>query len=120
MVKSALNFAAGFFGIPYEGQFNLELTVESPGFNNTFAPYATCRFVVSMHPNSDGDADHGLTDTTLASIQIEPLETLAPPRQPFGRTSTSRILLRGFSRWLVGFRPTLSVPSLSISVFFHE
>lgn len=38
MVKSALNFAAGFFGIPYEGQYNQEITIESPGFNNTFAP----------------------------------------------------------------------------------
>jgi hypothetical protein len=38
MVKSALNWAAGFFGIPYEDQFELELIIETPGSNNTFAP----------------------------------------------------------------------------------
>ena len=38
MVKSALNFAAGFFGIPYEDQYQLSLIVEANGFNNTFAP----------------------------------------------------------------------------------
>lgn len=38
MVKSALNWAAGFFGIPYEDQFELELIIETPGLNNTFAP----------------------------------------------------------------------------------
>lgn len=38
MYKSARNYAAGFFGIPAEDQYELELTIETPGFNNTFAP----------------------------------------------------------------------------------
>ncbi|KAF9517077.1 hypothetical protein BS47DRAFT_1359844 [Hydnum rufescens UP504] len=53
MVKSALNFAAGFFGIPYEDQYQLSLIVEAFGFNNTFAPYYTCKNgFKAMGPNS--------------------------------------------------------------------
>lgn len=72
MLKSAQNFAAGFFGIPWvrrrrrteeflgqsfstsgdflltygrsEDQYNLEVTIESRGFNNTLAPYTTVSF----------------------------------------------------------------------------
>lgn len=56
MLKSAQNFASGmstsyskgaqlilyrsgFFGIPAEDQFNLEVMIEWPGFNCTLAPY---------------------------------------------------------------------------------
>ncbi|WVN90098.1 uncharacterized protein L203_105333 [Cryptococcus depauperatus CBS 7841] len=42
MLKSAQNFAAGFFGIPAEDQYNLEVIIEAPGFNNSLAPYTTC------------------------------------------------------------------------------
>lgn len=42
MLKSALNFAAGYFGIPYEDQYHQLITIEAPGFNNTLAPYMTC------------------------------------------------------------------------------
>ncbi|GAA5865518.1 hypothetical protein JCM1840_001427 [Sporobolomyces johnsonii] len=42
MLKSALNFAAGFFGIPFEDQYHQLITIEWPGFNNTLAPYMTC------------------------------------------------------------------------------
>ncbi|GAA5985595.1 hypothetical protein JCM10908_007034 [Rhodotorula pacifica] len=42
MVKSALNFAAGFFGIPFEEQYHQLITIEAPRFNNTLAPYMTC------------------------------------------------------------------------------
>lgn len=42
MLKSALNFAAGFFGIPFEDQYHQLITVEWPGYNNTLAPYMTC------------------------------------------------------------------------------
>lgn len=45
MLKSAQNFAAGFFGIPAEDQYHLEVTVEAPGFNNTLAPWNTVRDV---------------------------------------------------------------------------
>ncbi len=31
----------GFFGIPGEDQYNLEVTVEWEGYNNTLAPYTT-------------------------------------------------------------------------------
>ncbi|KAI0029734.1 phosphoglycerate mutase-like protein [Vararia minispora EC-137] len=42
MLYSALNFAAGFFGIPYEDKYLQSITIEDTGFNNTLAPYKTC------------------------------------------------------------------------------
>jgi hypothetical protein len=43
MVKTAENFAAGFFGVPeYMDEVNIEILVETPGLNNSGAPYETC------------------------------------------------------------------------------
>ena len=43
MVKTAENFAAGFFGVPeYLDQVNIEILVETPGLNNSGAPYEIC------------------------------------------------------------------------------
>ncbi|KIP05069.1 hypothetical protein PHLGIDRAFT_31059 [Phlebiopsis gigantea 11061_1 CR5-6] len=42
MLASALNFAIGFFGYPFEGQYQQSITIEEKGFNNTLAPYKTC------------------------------------------------------------------------------
>lgn len=43
MVKTMLNFAGGFFGIPdYATDFNLEIVVEAENYNNTGAPYDVC------------------------------------------------------------------------------
>ncbi|EKM60569.1 uncharacterized protein PHACADRAFT_84917, partial [Phanerochaete carnosa HHB-10118-sp] len=42
MVASALNFAIGFFGYPFEGQYQQSVTIENLGVNNTLAPYMTC------------------------------------------------------------------------------
>ncbi|KAI1437858.1 phosphoglycerate mutase-like protein [Xylaria sp. CBS 124048] len=43
MVKTAENFAAGFFGVPeYLNQVNIEILVEAPGVNNSGAPYYVC------------------------------------------------------------------------------
>lgn len=43
MVKTANNFAAGFFGVPeYLDQVNIEIIVEAAGLNNSGAPYETC------------------------------------------------------------------------------
>ena len=34
---------AGFFGVPeYQEDASLEIMIEDPGFNNTFAPYYRC------------------------------------------------------------------------------
>jgi len=56
MLKSAQNFAAGklngarafkltagFFGYPAEESYNLEVMIESPGFNCTLAPWNAVR-----------------------------------------------------------------------------
>ncbi|PSR75750.1 histidine phosphatase superfamily [Coniella lustricola] len=43
MVKTANNFAAGFFGVPeYLDQVNIEILVENLGVNNSGAPYEIC------------------------------------------------------------------------------
>ena len=43
MVKTAENFAAGFFGVPeYLDEVNIEILVETPGVNNSGAPYEVC------------------------------------------------------------------------------
>ncbi|KAJ7368930.1 phosphoglycerate mutase-like protein [Mycena albidolilacea] len=42
MLASAMNFAIGFFGYPFEGQYQQSITIEAHGFNNTLAPYKTC------------------------------------------------------------------------------
>lgn len=43
MVKTAHNFAAGFFGVPeYLDQVSIEILVEAAGVNNSGAPYETC------------------------------------------------------------------------------
>ncbi|KAI0791592.1 phosphoglycerate mutase-like protein [Irpex lacteus] len=55
MLYSALNFAAGFFGIPYEGQYLQSVTIEANGYNNTLAPYKTC-----PNSNDKAKADRGV------------------------------------------------------------
>ncbi|KDR81978.1 hypothetical protein GALMADRAFT_240377 [Galerina marginata CBS 339.88] len=42
MLASAMNFAIGFFGYPFEGQYQQSITIEEDGFNNTLSPYKTC------------------------------------------------------------------------------
>lgn len=43
MVKTAENFAAGFFGVPeYLNQVNIEILVENSTVNNSGAPYEVC------------------------------------------------------------------------------
>ncbi|KZT30677.1 phosphoglycerate mutase-like protein [Neolentinus lepideus HHB14362 ss-1] len=49
MLQSALNFAAGFFGIQsYQTDYNEVIIVEASGYNNTLAPWNAC-------PNNNAD-----------------------------------------------------------------
>jgi len=60
MVKTAENFAAGFFGVPeYLDQVNIEILVENANVNNSGAPYSTC-------PNSN-IASRGSIGSTVAT-----------------------------------------------------
>lgn len=52
MLSSAMNFALGFFGWPFEGQYQQSITIEEKGFNNTLAPYKTCH---NANINEKGD-----------------------------------------------------------------
>ncbi|KAG0144274.1 hypothetical protein CROQUDRAFT_660242 [Cronartium quercuum f. sp. fusiforme G11] len=42
MYKSAINFAAGFFGIPSDNEYHQSILIENKGFNNSLAPYYVC------------------------------------------------------------------------------
>jgi hypothetical protein len=42
MYHSALNFAAGFFGLPLDGKYHQSIIIENKGFNNSLAPYLSC------------------------------------------------------------------------------
>ncbi|KAH0378509.1 phosphoglycerate mutase-like protein, partial [Aureobasidium melanogenum] len=60
MVKTAENFAAGFFGVPeYLNQVNIEILVENSTVNNSGAPYDVC-------PNSN-IASRGSIGSTVAN-----------------------------------------------------
>jgi hypothetical protein len=60
MVKTANNFAAGFFGVPeYLSEVNIEILVETPGLNNSGAPYEVC--------TNSNVASRGSIGTTVAN-----------------------------------------------------
>jgi len=60
MVKTAENFAAGFFGVPeYMNQVNIEILVEASGVNNSGAPYEVC--------NNSNIASRGSIGSTVAN-----------------------------------------------------
>jgi hypothetical protein len=60
MVKTAENFAAGFFGVPeYLDQVNIEIVIETPGLNNSGAPYEEC--------TNSNVASRGSIGSTLAT-----------------------------------------------------
>ncbi|KXN93292.1 3-phytase B, partial [Leucoagaricus sp. SymC.cos] len=55
MLASAMNFALGFFGWPYDDQYQQSITIEANGFNNTLSPYKTC-----PNANINEKADRGV------------------------------------------------------------
>lgn len=60
MVKTAENFAAGFFGVPeYQEEVNIEIIVENPGLNNSGAPYEVC--------NNSNIVSRGSIGTTVSN-----------------------------------------------------
>lgn len=60
MVKTAENFAAGFFGIPeYVDQVSIEILVETPGVNVSGTPYEIC--------NNSNVATRGSIGSALAA-----------------------------------------------------
>ncbi|GAA5906071.1 hypothetical protein JCM8208_006334 [Rhodotorula glutinis] len=64
MVKTMVNFASGFFGVPeYLDEVNIELEIEAPGFNASGAPYYAC-------PN--GDAAQGSLGSAAAANFSKP------------------------------------------------
>ena len=91
MVKTARHFAAGFFGIPTEGQYNLEITIEADGFNNTGAPYSVC-------PNADkafgsvGSAAAATYYTTALAPTITRLNKLVTGGLEFTLTDVESML----------------------------
>jgi hypothetical protein len=54
----------GFFGIPAEDQYNLEVMIEAPGFNCTLAPWNSVR-PLSFMPADDSAGKKELIRTGL-------------------------------------------------------
>lgn len=77
MVKTATNFAAGFFGVPeYLEEVSLEILVETPGLNNSGAPYEVCNNSNIATRGSIGNTvanqfANGAFNTTLARLQSQ-------------------------------------------------
>ncbi|GAA5953226.1 hypothetical protein JCM3765_007447 [Sporobolomyces pararoseus] len=64
MVKTMLNFAGGFFGIPeYQDSVNIEIGVEAEGVVNSGAPYDTCK---------NADLEYGSVGSKAATAFVEP------------------------------------------------
>ncbi len=49
MLYSALNFAAGFFGIPYEGQYLQSVTIEANGVRQLYLPVYNNLLIQSIY-----------------------------------------------------------------------
>ncbi|GAA6014183.1 hypothetical protein JCM11491_004131 [Sporobolomyces phaffii] len=64
MVKTMLNFAGGFFGIPeYQDSVNIEIGVEAKGVVNSGAPYDTCK---------NADLAYGSVGSKAATQFVQP------------------------------------------------
>ncbi|TFK51915.1 phosphoglycerate mutase-like protein [Heliocybe sulcata] len=86
MVQSALNFAAGFYGIDsYQTAYNELIIVESDGFNNTLAPWNAC-------PNNNADSigyyGDSLQDQWIEKYLSPTLKRLQPLIQGINLTTS--------------------------------
>ncbi|GAA5996362.1 hypothetical protein JCM5350_006834 [Sporobolomyces pararoseus] len=90
MVKTMLNFAGGFFGIPeYQDSVNIEIGVEAEGVANYGAPYDTCK---------NADLEYGSVGSKAATAFVEPYfnqtaKRLASHVQNFNFTSADVIAM---------------------------
>ncbi|KZT05885.1 phosphoglycerate mutase-like protein [Laetiporus sulphureus 93-53] len=66
MLKSALNFAAGFFGVPdYLTSYNQLIIIENSGYNNTLAPWNACENANNADTDLSGWASGNWTQIYL-------------------------------------------------------
>lgn len=89
MVDSALNFAAGFFGLKtYETDYHQEIIIEADGFNNTLAPYDTCTNVNSEDVGNFG----GIQGDIWADIYLKSARKRLQPLIRGFNLTTSRLI----------------------------
>ncbi|KAF7288319.1 Acid phosphatase [Mycena chlorophos] len=75
MVDSALQFAAGFFGVQsYQNDYHQSIIIEAPGFNNTLAPYDTC----NNSNNAIADIATNFTNTWEGIYLADAVKRLQP------------------------------------------
>ncbi|KAI0386532.1 phosphoglycerate mutase-like protein [Hypomontagnella monticulosa] len=90
MVKTAHNFAAGFFGVPeYLDQVSIEILVETPGVNNSGAPYDVCTnsnvesrgyigsTMASKFANDAFNATLARLNSQVSGVEFTPTDALA-------------------------------------------
>ncbi|TFK56976.1 phosphoglycerate mutase-like protein [Heliocybe sulcata] len=86
MLHSALNFAAGFFGIDsYQTDYNELIIVESDGYNNTLAPWNACP---NNNLESIGYYGDSLQDQWIETYLAPTLERLQPLVQGVNLTTS--------------------------------
>lgn len=106
MVASALNFAAGFFGIPmYQTDYNQVIVIENSGFNNSLAPYDTCL-------NSN---------TPLGALWYDIIDSLESCRSlagNFGSTESAIWIENYLQSALARLRPQITGINLTVSDVF--
>lgn len=117
MYHSALNFAAGFFGLPSDDAYFQQILIEHKGFNNSLASYDSC-------PNSDkpeiGDLGRKFS-SQWASLYLSDA-TDRFNQQVTGLNFTSADLLvhpSAFFLFLLVFTPGSLSSWLSITIHHH-
>ncbi|EPQ60549.1 phosphoglycerate mutase-like protein [Gloeophyllum trabeum ATCC 11539] len=86
MVESALNFAAGFFGVQtYQTDYHQLIIIEEDGYNNTLAPWNACPNNNAENIGYYGDS---LQEQWIEQYLTPTLKRVAPLIQGFNLTIT--------------------------------
>jgi hypothetical protein len=87
---------SGFFGIPAEDQYNLEVMVESPGYNCTLAPYLQVTRCLSREPVLQNA--NTVKTRLYPSVQTTMRNSLGwfETNRPFGRNTFSKARRNGW------------------------
>lgn len=100
MLASAMNFVIGFFGYPFEGQYQQSITIEADGFNNTLAPYKTCP---NAEVKSKSDRGRDATEKWAQVYLQDALERFRPQLSGFDLNIEDLYTMQQMCAYEVGF-----------------
>ncbi|KAI0058243.1 phosphoglycerate mutase-like protein [Artomyces pyxidatus] len=91
MVDSALQFAAGFFGVQqYQTSYHQLIEIESQGFNNTLAPFDQC----ANANNAISDLGSTASNAWAAIYTVPTIKRLSKDVKGFNLTTTDIIAMQ--------------------------